>query len=35
MVDLIKMFELGKDTVLLFLLHMMYTKVGVDTNLFG
>ena len=29
------MFEIGKVTALLFLLQVIYTEVGVDTNLFG
>ena len=35
MVDFIKMFEMGKVTALLFLLHVIYNNVEVETNLFG
>ena len=35
MVDLRKMFEVGKGTALLFLLQEFYNNSGVETSLFG
>ena len=35
MVDLRKMFEVGKGTALLFLLHVFYKEFEIGTNLFG